>query len=132
MISHPDRLNIIIPCWNPTRDLIAVVSAIDYPCQFYRIPMTIFISDDCSKNTEIYDDLRLKSAKVSVHRNDENLGEYANVNEAVLRLTKRGRDWFILCHADDVITPEWLQRCAEYIARYDPLMPPLFHCLCEG
>jgi glycosyltransferase involved in cell wall biosynthesis len=125
-------LDIVIPCLNPTRDLITIVSAIDDACKLYKLGITINIFDDCSGNTEAYSCLRPQFAQLVIYKTQKSLGEYENVNRAISNLSKEGRDWFLLLHADDLASPEWLAWCAQYVSRYEPSMPALVYCLNEG
>jgi GT2 family glycosyltransferase len=130
--AKPEKLDVVIPCFNPTHDLIIVSRAIDYACELHNLSIKINISDDCSDKMEIYNQLNVQSAEIVVHRNSRNLGECDNVNNAVARLAKEGGRWFILLHADDVACPEWILYCAQYVSQYDGSKPALLHCLNEG
>lgn len=76
----------------------------------------VFISDDGSPDFSEHNlrDVKLGRVQLHHHRTDSNVGEAANVKNAIERLLELRVEWFILLHQDDALATVWLQYCAAY------------------
>lgn len=110
---QPDRLAIVVPLYNPGRFLREVLQNLVECARALREPVDIFLTDDGTEDYPGVSDIvgAEEWTNVTYWENPQNLGESANVNNAMQRLRDLGYKFALLLHQDDLISPSWLQFC---------------------
>ncbi|MHC4758420.1 MAG: glycosyltransferase family 2 protein, partial [Planctomycetota bacterium] len=100
-------VSILIPCWG-CREYItqAVESALN---QDYD-PIEVLVVEDCGDDGTYEEVLKIKDERLILHRNEKNLGQYANKNQA-MRLAKG--NLIVFLDGDDILEEDCVSRLFE-------------------
>lgn len=103
------RTAIIIPAYNAASTIGATLGSLQ-KCREIEAVDGIFICDDASTDGTVDCALQYSKnqVKLTVRRNEKNMGERATVNN-LLRQLDSGYQWAFVLHADDVVKENWLE-----------------------
>jgi len=135
-MTAPPKLALLIPTYNGSECIGDVLQSIVRWCKSQSLPAEssglssgfqsippVYIFDDCSTDGTIRTAMEWQnSLPLHVVRNERNLGEYGNVNHAIVALQSLGFDWVMLLHQDDLLAGPWVQTCLELIETPDPAL----------
>jgi glycosyltransferase involved in cell wall biosynthesis len=104
------RCVILVPSHNSERTIAETLISIQSQGETLRRIGAVCLCDDASTDSTIEvarNCWRVDGTPLMVWIQDRNVGERANVNQAVRRL-KEHFDWIFVLHADDIAKPHWL------------------------
>jgi len=83
----------------------------------------VYVADDGSadRTVSVAREAWKSAVPLKVIERQKNVGERANVNDAMRRIAaEEGAEWILMVYSDDLVKPEWLREVSARIARCAP------------
>jgi glycosyltransferase involved in cell wall biosynthesis len=105
------KIAIIIPTYNSAETITETLDSIKSQIVNTKTDISVYITDDCSSDNtvQIAQDFWGSNILIQFIKNQKNLGERDNLNQAINLIKPTGVDWFLILHSDDIAKANWLE-----------------------